>query len=81
MEEDILSERETLISNDHSNEEWQEFEDKLEVLEAEELTGIADYLGLKFSDDWEWQEFRDIFEGETWKDFIRAYEKVTYQQY
>jgi hypothetical protein len=70
-----------IIQDDCSDEQWREFDDKIEMLEPKELVDIADRLSLRIAADAHWTTYRDAFARETWWDFTEAYEHVMAMSY
>lgn len=70
-----------IIQDDCTEDQWDDFERKVEMLEPKELTAIADRLSLRVAADAPWQTYRDAFARETWWDFTEAYEHVMATSY
>jgi hypothetical protein len=70
-----------IIQDDCTDDQWRDFERKVEMLEPDELAAIADRLSLRLSAGEPWQSFRDAFARETWWDFTEAYEHVMHTSY
>jgi hypothetical protein len=71
--------RNTLIKDDSTPDEWRDFEQHIEMLEADDLAAIADRLGC--SQQGSWQDYVTEFSDQTWSDFLEAYEHCTYKRY
>jgi hypothetical protein len=69
-----LTERETLIKDD--GDQWDDFRDRVNMCDDEELAQIADRLGLGEQDD-----YASAFSGETWADFAEAYFHVMREEF
>ncbi len=70
-----------IIQDSCTQEQWADFERKVELIEPQYLAEIADRLGLQIDQNEPWQTFRDAFARESWWDFTEAYEHVMATSY
>lgn len=71
-----MIDRNDVIEDTTGTDEWESFSDKVQMLDEKELAAIADRLGISIESNAEWQDYRDAFGKEYWRDFTLAYEHV-----
>ena len=70
--------RHTLIEEDHTDIEWQEFRNKLERLDLSQLKRLAEALNIHFAEGAEVdpEEYRNVLDESYWDEFEREYVRV-----
>ncbi len=70
-----------LIEDSTTPDQWDDFENKVQMLEPDELAAIADRLGLRLATDAHWRDYLAEFGRQSWHDFTEAYEHVMSTSY
>ena len=67
------------LIKDCTAEQWEDFEQHIEMLKPEDLAAIADRLGAAEQADW--HDYAKLFSDYEWYQFIEAYHHVTYRNW
>jgi hypothetical protein len=71
-----MIDRQEIIEETTGTDEWDAFSGKVQMLDEKDLAAIADRLGVSVESDAVWQDYRDAFGKEYWREFTLAYEHV-----